>query len=1007
MTTYVLPVRAQRPDGTWAALAAGPARSVARSGDLIGPVAPTAVSTAAVTANAVTNPASSGTGAYAEVQQGCSTARNYDNSATAPLGAGLQNFPGTSCQGIYRSFFRINTGNLNSSMHVEQATLLTAEQWASDLDCTHAWPVTVKWTGGISSGTDWSNQPGVVSTVQTQDPKSAACGTVDVNFDVTGVIQQAAAGNWLNWTYGLYGDEANHPDSSCAPSSSFNCGFMRFNDNPSITTVFDIAPDAPANPALIPTPHDPGGAIDQGCNLGGSYGWIGRTDLGGGGSSGVTIDSTVTSNIIGESVRGEVTFFKDTTPNAAGESGYVYVNSPYVASGTRVGIAVPGPLADGQRYGYRVFANDGTQISADSTGECYFNVDLTSPTVPVVTSSDFPPSGSGTVTVKRVGGTGTFSLSSTDPAPATCGTTCLSSGVAKYEYSFNTPVPASGAKTVAAGGTLSFTPAQWGTNILYVDAVDNAGNRSQVAQYDFYVPATPGAKAEPGDINGDGVPDLLATDTAGDLLLYPGNTDPAIAPVIAGTKATSPEDGFGWNDFQITHRGSMSEGGVDDLFAHKGPALYIYDNGDGGSGQFADTANVTSPVPRPSCTAGTNGCAGYATSDWSAATQVLAPGDVFGGGTPSLLTVENDQLWAFQAAPSGDHFVQAVLLGTSGWKNMTLIAPGPVGGVLTLWARDTGSGTLYSYPLTVDPGSKLPSSLGPATGPASRATPVTTVSLPAGTYPTLASPGDVTGNGTPGLYAEDTAGNLWYYPGQSTAGGAQPLPGTRNLVGALDDATAEWPLSDGSGTTAADVTGHGHDGTLNSGVSWVAGTARGTVAAFDGATGGIATSGPVLDTSRSYSVAAWAYLTRTGDFSGEVASEDGATNSAFLLRYIGGAVGRWALTLDSSDSMSPVLVDAKSASPAAVNTWTHLVGTYDATTGQLDLYVNGALAATAVDATAFAASGPFEIGRGKWLGKTVDFFPGQVSDVQAFGYALTAAEVRDLAQGQASVSQLS
>lgn len=56
----------------------------------------------------------------------------------------------------------------------------------------------------------------------------------------------------------------------------------------------------------------------------------------------------------------------------------------------------------------------------------------------------------------------------------------------------------------------------------------------------------------PGDVTGDGVPDLLATNTAGDLLVYPGNTDPALTPVTAGTAATSPEPRTGWNKFQIT-----------------------------------------------------------------------------------------------------------------------------------------------------------------------------------------------------------------------------------------------------------------------------------------------------------------------------------------------------------------------------------------------------------------------------------------------------------------------
>ncbi|MFE5035008.1 hypothetical protein [Streptomyces sp. NPDC056683] len=48
--------------------------------------------------------------------------------------------------------------------------------------------------------------------------------------------------------------------------------------------------------------------------------------------------------------------------------------------------------------------------------------------------------------------------------------------------------------------------------------------------------------------------------------------------------------------------------------------------------------------------------------------------------------------------------------------------------------------------------------------------------------------------------------------------------------------------------------------TLNGGTTVTADAARGSALALNGSTGHAATSGPVLDTSRSYTVSAWANL---------------------------------------------------------------------------------------------------------------------------------------------------
>ncbi|MER8186500.1 LamG-like jellyroll fold domain-containing protein [Kitasatospora sp. NPDC094015] len=170
---------------------------------------------------------------------------------------------------------------------------------------------------------------------------------------------------------------------------------------------------------------------------------------------------------------------------------------------------------------------------------------------------------------------------------------------------------------------------------------------------------------------------------------------------------------------------------------------------------------------------------------------------------------------------------------------------------------------------------------------------------------------------------------------------------------------------------------------------------QGSAVAFNGTSDGYAgTEGAVLDTDRSFSVSVWANLadislTRT-------AVSQSAGNTAFF--DLGERNGKWAFTTYTADladgfGWQPAIGTA----PAALNTWTHLTGVYDAAGAKVLLYVDGALAAQAPAPKSFASRGPLELGRFRYMGGYVDPWKGSLDELKVWDRALSATEVADSA----------
>jgi RHS repeat-associated protein len=217
--------------------------------------------------------------------------------------------------------------------------------------------------------------------------------------------------------------------------------------------------------------------------------------------------------------------------------------------------------------------------------------------------------------------------------------------------------------------------------------------------------------------------------------------------------------------------------------------------------------------------------------------------------------------------------------------------------------------------------------------------------------------------------------------------------------------TAWWPLNQTTGKTVPDASGTGHPATA-SGVTWSGGAENGGV---------VSTAGPVLDTTGSFTVSAWVDPAQTTTATQTAVSQDGQpsqsgggflpptpSNSGFTLGFAAsgqsGLTPNWTFSRPLTTASSTTFASATSSATATAGTWAHLVGVYNASTGTMTLYVNGAAAGTATDTTPVASSGPLAIGRAETVasgGDTNDFFGG-VSDVQVYQQALTSAQVSAL-----------
>ncbi|MFJ9718928.1 LamG domain-containing protein [Streptomyces sp. NPDC101213] len=195
---------------------------------------------------------------------------------------------------------------------------------------------------------------------------------------------------------------------------------------------------------------------------------------------------------------------------------------------------------------------------------------------------------------------------------------------------------------------------------------------------------------------------------------------------------------------------------------------------------------------------------------------------------------------------------------------------------------------------------------------------------------------------------------------------------------------------DGNGT---DSTTTPHPVTTGAGASYD-GSSRGGTASLklDGTTGYAQSSGPVVDTTKSFSLSAWVQLSDVSR-SQTIVSQQATTLSGFALHY-SNSLKRFVFSRYNSDVAAPTASRSTSLASPVAGVWTHLTGVYDAVAQTVQLYVNGRpQGAPVAFTTPWAATGPLQIGRFHNSTGYVEHAQGLIDEVHVWSRVLADEEV--------------
>jgi Concanavalin A-like lectin/glucanases superfamily len=910
-----------------------------------------------------------------------------------------------------RSFYEESLNSQIWGSTIISSTFYDVEEYAAS--CS-ARDVALYQTGTIDSGTDWNNQPSWNTLLDTEDVAhgwDSSCPAASVPFSITSEMQSAASGHWSNITLGLR-----------ATDESDDYAWKKFANSATITTTFDKAPVvtslsnsrgtscAATQPeavglgdvmlyAKVSSPMGTQNPLGVAFQLwptatGSDSAPLEQTDINTYTfASGTTANYDISQSTLSTAANDTVMEFSwrvrdwdgDLSSNWSTPCDFYYdaaiPGSPVItATSSSYTLGTPAtfdvaPTADSTaatpvKYSYQL--NTAAPITVSATaGDATITLNPTRMSGNTLTVNAESTAG-------NIGGSETVQFDASEPSTPEADKSLNSDGIPDLLLTGQTAIstdssltdPNSGDPKATAQGAETDTSATVPAGLWYADGQEatagvgnglvdvsasdigtNGNNGSGQAASSFT-----GEQVITGQFEGDGLQDVLTYDpstTAGEVIQ--GNGDGEIIPLgeEGSISAGMLQDPNSDNPMQLANAYDAAATVENDSFGASFDETYpdlIAINGD-------DTTGV-----------------GYYLDYYEAKDATR----VYNGATMLSSTYSPD--------------------GTMDWQDWTISTTEIDNQVdLVLWDESTGALDVWQN-LTLTTSGTLSYTPYILSGDFEKGTALATL-----------EPGDITGAGSTGIgvWAVTPNGAVTSTVFTGLTGAAAVTSGTAAAGVATVTATADqigqqtlstpdhaWQLDDqavagDSATSAADSAGNlALNG--NGGVTGSTSNLFDQDTAFDGSSGYFSTasgSDYAVAPNGSFTVSAWVNPAADANADdsaqpGTVLSQNGETDSGLILSINSGH--DWQVALNTTAEGSAADYDDATGGTALPNIWTHIVATFDPSTGLLELYVNGTETAVTRDSTLTTGTGRFMIGADQVAGLAGNYFEGELADVQTW-----------------------